>query len=59
MRENPLRILAILFILIAYGTLVLAMVVGGDIWMIVFGLALAATSMKLFSLALPRHDNED
>ncbi len=59
MRENPLRILAVLFILIAYGTLVLAMVVGGDIWMIAFGLALAATAMKLFTLAQPHHDDED
>jgi hypothetical protein len=55
MRTNPMRALAVLVFLLAFGTLILAMVVGGDILMIVFGLSLAATSMELFQRAQPRN----
>jgi len=59
MRATPIQTLAILVFLLALGTLILAMVVGGDVLMIVFGLALAATSMELFRRAQPRPDDED
>jgi hypothetical protein len=59
MRESSIHALAMLVLLLALGTLTLAMVVGGDIAMIVFGLLLAATSMELFRLAQPRQDDED
>jgi hypothetical protein len=59
MRTKPIQTLAVLVILLAVGTLILAMFIGGDILMIVFGLTLAATSMKLFRLAQPKQDDED
>jgi len=59
MREAPIRALAVFVIPLAAGTLILAMVLGGDILMIAFGLALAAMSMELFRLAQPKHDDED
>jgi hypothetical protein len=59
MRTKPIQTLAVLVILLAVGTLILAMFIGGDILMIVFGLTLAATSMKLLRLAQPKQDDED
>jgi hypothetical protein len=59
MRAKPIQTLAIFVFLLALGTLILAMVVGGDILMIVFGLSLEATSMELFRRAQPRPDDED
>jgi hypothetical protein len=59
MTANQIQMVAILILLVAFGTLVLAMVVGGDILMIVFGLSLAATSMGLFRRAQPRPEDED
>lgn len=59
MKANPIQTLAALVFLLALGALILAMMVGGDILMIVFGLCLAATSMELFRCAQPRRDDED
>jgi hypothetical protein len=59
MSENSIHALAILVFLLAVGTLILAMVIGGDILMMVFGLLLAATSMELFRRAQPAPDDED
>jgi hypothetical protein len=59
MSENCIHALAILVFLLATGTLILAMVIGGDILMMVFGLLLAATSMELFRRAQPAPDDED
>jgi hypothetical protein len=59
MSENSIHALAILVSLLAVGTLILAMVIGGDILMMVFGLLLAATSMELFRRAQPTPDDED
>ena len=59
MSENSIHAFAILVFLLAVGTLILAMVIGGDILMIVFGLLLAATSMELFRRARPTQDDED
>jgi hypothetical protein len=59
MKANPIQTLAALVFLLAIGTLILAMMVGGDILMIMFGLCLAATSMELFQRAVPRPDDED
>jgi len=59
MSPTSIRMLATFVIFLALVTLVLAMVVGGDILMIVFGLCLAATSMELFRRAQPKHDDED
>jgi hypothetical protein len=58
MRVNRARALAIVAILLAFGTLVLAMVRGGDIRMIVLGLVLAAASMELFRYANPEREDE-
>jgi hypothetical protein len=49
--RRAVRLLGGLLLLFAAGTLVDAMAVGGDILLIVLGLLLAATSMKLFRLA--------
>lgn len=51
--------LATSVIVLAFVTLLLAMAVGGDIYMIVFGLCLAASSMELFRRAQPRQDDKD
>jgi hypothetical protein len=59
MRESSFHALATLILLLALGTLILAMVGGGDISMIVFGLLLAATSMKLFRHAQQTSHGED
>jgi len=59
MRASSIRALAIFVILLALVTLALAMVVGGDILMIVFGLSLAATSMELFRRAQPARNNKE
>jgi small neutral amino acid transporter SnatA (MarC family) len=59
MSESPIRALAILVFLLAVGTLILAMAIGGDILMVVFGLLLAATSMELLRRAQPTPDDED
>lgn len=59
MRESSIHALGMLVLLLAIGTFTLAMVVGGDISMIVFGLLLAATSMEVFRLAEPQEDDED
>jgi hypothetical protein len=59
MRENPIHALAILVFLLAVGTLILAMVIGGDILIMVFGLLLAATSMELFRRAQLAPGDED
>jgi hypothetical protein len=59
MSPTSVRMLATFVILLALATIVLAMVVGGDILMIVFGLCLAATSMELFRRAQPSRDDED
>jgi len=59
MRASSIRALAIAIILLALVTVALAMVVGGDILMIVFGLSLAATSMELFRHAQPTPDDEE
>jgi hypothetical protein len=53
MRATLARTLAIVAILLAFGTLALAMVEGGDVPMIVLGLVLAAASMALFQQANP------
>jgi len=58
MRVNHARTLAIVTILLAFSTLALAMVQGGDIPMIVLGLVLAAASMKLFRHASPEREDE-
>jgi hypothetical protein len=58
MRVNRARTLAIVAILLAFGTLVLAMVQGGDIRMIVLGLVLAAASMELLRHANPEREDE-
>ncbi len=59
MSESSIHALAILVFLLAVATLILAMVIGGDILMLVFGLLLAATSMELFRHARPTPDDED
>jgi len=59
MSENSIYALAILVFLLAVGTLTLAIVIGGDILMMVFGLLLAATSMELFRRAQPTPDDEE
>jgi uncharacterized membrane protein YiaA len=51
------RTLAIVTVLLAVGVLLFALVRGGDILMIVLGLMLAATSMKLFQNA--KAENND
>jgi len=51
--------LATSVIVLALVTLILAMVVGGDIVMIVFGLSLAASSMELFRRAQLRQGDKD
>jgi hypothetical protein len=58
MRANWARTLAIVTILVAFGTLVFAIVLGGKIPMIVLGLVLAATSMQLFRYANPECEDE-
>jgi hypothetical protein len=40
----------------AFGTLSMALVDGGDVLMIALGLALAATGMEMFRRAQPRGD---
>jgi len=59
MSENSIHALAVLVFLVAVGTLTLAMVLGGDISMVVFGLLLAATSMELFRHAQPAPHDDD
>jgi hypothetical protein len=59
MPVTSIRLLAAFVILLAVGTLIRAMVIGGDILMIVFGLGLAAISMQLFRLAQPKQDGEN
>jgi hypothetical protein len=44
-------VLAIAVIVIAVGTLAAAMAIGGNVYLIVLGLLLAATSMELLRLA--------
>jgi len=51
--------LATFVILLALVTIILAMLVGGDILMIVFGLCFAASSMALFRSAQPSQDDKD
>jgi hypothetical protein len=58
MRANWARTLAIVTILVAFGILVLAMALGGEIPIIVLGLILAATSMQLFRYANPKSEDE-
>jgi hypothetical protein len=58
MRVKRARILAIVTILLAFGTLVLAMVQGGDIRMIVLGLVFGAASMELFRYGSPEREDE-
>jgi hypothetical protein len=49
---NPIfGILAIVVIVIAAGTIAAAMAIGGNVYFIVLGLLLAATSMELLRLA--------
>jgi len=59
MSESPIHALAILVFLLALGTIIVAMVIGGDVLMIAFGFLLAATSMELFRRAQPAPDDED
>jgi len=59
MSPTSIRMLATCVICLALVTIVLAMVVGGDILMIVFGLCLAATSMELFRRAQSRQDDKE
>jgi hypothetical protein len=59
MGSTSIRLLGALMILLAFLTLVLAMVVGGDIVMVIFGLSLAASSMELFRRGQTRRDDED
>jgi hypothetical protein len=59
MGSTSIRLLGALMILLAFLTLVLAMVVGGDIVMVIFGLSLAASSMGLFRRAQASRDDED
>ncbi len=54
MKTNAIRALAVAVIGLAVVTVILGMVVGGDILMIAFGLCLAATSMELFRRAQAR-----
>jgi hypothetical protein len=59
MGSTSIRLLGAVMILLALLTLVLAMVVGGDIVMVIFSLSLAASSMELFRRAQTRRDDED
>jgi hypothetical protein len=58
MRVNHARTLAIVAILLAFGTLVLAMVKGGDIRMIALGLVFGAASMGLFRYGNAEREDE-
>jgi hypothetical protein len=58
MRVNYARTLAIVTILLAFCTLAIAMLLGGDIPIIVLGLVLAAASMELFQHANPEREDE-
>jgi hypothetical protein len=51
MKMNLIRMLAFVIIVLSIGTLLFAFAQGGDIVMIVLGLALAASSMHLFGHA--------
>ncbi len=58
MRTTQARTLAVVTILVAFGTLTFALVLGGNILMIVLGLVLAATSMRLFRHSCPEREDE-
>ena len=58
MRVNHARTLAIVTILLAFSTLALAIVQGGDIPMIVLGLVFGAASMELFRYGSPEREDE-
>jgi len=57
MAASPLQKPAVVTIVLAFGILALAMATGGDVFLIVVGLVLAAVSMEMFQR--PRNGRRD